>query len=182
MHLKGGKKGKGAVVGKGAVLDDDDYFAMMAAAVDSDSEEEQSVSSREEKAPRLGGTKGGRKRLSGLPPPGPKGSKEAKARKREYDRLRNKRMGHGDYNTSVNLTGNHAPTIRPMTEVQGCRLSKGQTFSHRDIIILRVKEEANLRGLSVRTEISDNRQVVCWSREAVDFYVHATQSLTHAFR
>ncbi len=54
-------------------------------------------------------------------------------------------MGHGDYNTSVNLTGNHAPTIRPMTEVQGCRLSKGQTFSHRDIIILRVKEEANLR-------------------------------------
>ena len=69
-----------------------------------------------------------------------------------------------------------------MTEVQGCRLSKGQTFSHRDIIILRVKEEANLRGLSVRTEISDNRQVVCWSREAVDFYVHATQSLTHAFR
>ncbi len=65
---------------------------------------------------------------------------------------------------------------RAMTEVQACRLSKGQTFSHRDIIILSVKEEANLRGLSVRTEISDNQQVVCWSREAVDFYVHARQS------
>ncbi len=31
LRLKGGK-GKGAVLGKGTVLDDDDYFAMMAAA------------------------------------------------------------------------------------------------------------------------------------------------------
>ena len=97
LRLKKGGKGA-ARLGKGSVLDDDDFFAMMAAAVES--EEEQSVDSwGEKKAGPSNKQTCGCKRLSGLPPPGPKGSKAAKERKREYDKRRYERMGHGDYNT-----------------------------------------------------------------------------------
>ncbi len=39
-----------------------------------------------------------------------------------------------------------------------------------------------MRGLSVQTEISDFRQVVCLSRKTVDYYVHARQSLKNSFK
>jgi hypothetical protein len=63
-----------------------------------------------------------------------------------------------------------------MREVQEDRLSKGQSFATRKILLLRVKEEANLRGISIRIEKSDAAKLVCWSRETADFYVFARQS------
>ncbi len=57
-----------------------------------------------------------------------------------------------------------------------CRLEKGQTFVSWQYVLLRVKEEANLREIRIRIEKSDHAKLVCWSRETVDFFVFARHS------
>ena len=143
--------------------DDDDYFNALPDD-SSDSEEESK-----------GGGKG-RKQVVGLPPI-PKGASKAqlKDRKKLYDKLHAQKLREG-HTRAIELTGNHAPTIRTMKEVKMCRLSKGQTFASRNYVLMRVREEANLRGISMRIEKSDGSKIVCWSRETVDFYVFARQS------
>jgi hypothetical protein len=42
-----------------------------------------------------------------------------------------------------------------MNEVEKSRLEKGHTFQTRTILLLRTKEEANLRGISIKVEKSD---------------------------
>lgn len=73
-------------------------------------------------------------------------------------------------------TGNHHPTLRTMAEVEESRLSKGQTFINRDILHLRTKEEANLRGISIKVEKSDVLRFICWSRDEPSFVVIAYNS------
>ncbi len=52
-------------------------------------------------------------------------------------------------------SGNHHPTLCTMNEVEKACLSKGHTFQTRKLLLLRTKEEANLRGISIKVEKSD---------------------------
>jgi hypothetical protein len=59
-----------------------------------------------------------------------------------------------------------------MSEVENkARLSVGDIFRSKDVVFLRIAEEANLRGISTRVQQSDvmNLTVV-----GINFYVHAT--------
>jgi hypothetical protein len=58
-----------------------------------------------------------------------------------------------------------------MSDVEKARLSVGHIFRSKDVVKLRIAEEANLRGISTRVQRSDvmNLTVV-----GVNFYVHAT--------
>jgi hypothetical protein len=58
-----------------------------------------------------------------------------------------------------------------MSEVEKARLSVGDIFRSKDVVVLRIAEEANLRGISTRVQRSDvmNLTVV-----GINFYVHAT--------
>jgi hypothetical protein len=50
----------------------------------------------------------------------------------------------------LDWTGVCTSTLRTMNEVEnGTRLAVGQTFPNRDLIVLRIAEEANLRGIYV---------------------------------
>jgi hypothetical protein len=60
-----------------------------------------------------------------------------------------------------------------MAEVKNCRLEKGHNFSNKEILMLRVKEEANLRGITMRMSKSDSTKFVAWSEDALDFFVLA---------
>lgn len=46
---------------------------------------------------------------------------------------------------------------------------------------MRVKEEANLAGISMCVEKSDSAKFICLSRENVNFYVFASQSYKKSF-
>ena len=155
--------------------DDDEYWAAQK-AMDEDDDDDDVV---------FMGTKrgGGRKLLKGLPPLAPKDAPEhvrvaAKAeRTREYQKARRKKLKEGSYDDDcVEISGNHSRTLRPMAEVKNDRLEKGQVFTNKDIIELRVKEEANLRGITIKTAKSDCAKYVVWSEDALDFYVHANHS------
>ena len=69
------------------------------------------------------------------------------------------------------LIGDQTEQLRPMSEVENKRLSVGHTFRSKEVLALRIAEEANLRGISTRVQRSDlmNLTVV-----GIDFYVHAT--------
>lgn len=55
------------------------------------------------------------------------------------------------------FTGDQTPGLRLMEVVEGCRLQKGHTFQEKDVLHLRVAEEANLRQIFVVIKRSDNR-------------------------
>jgi len=101
-----------------------------------------------------------------------------KDRKGFYDEQRKKKLKSPPKRPATDFTGDHHPTLRTMAEVERSRLSKGQTFKTRDLLILRTKEEANLRGLSIKVEKSDMFRFICWSRENPSFVVIAYQSMT----
>ena len=61
-----------------------------------------------------------------------------------------------------------------MSEVKNDRLEKGQVFSDKDFLLLRVKEEANLRGITLKMAKSDASKFVAYSEDVLDFYVQAT--------
>lgn len=71
------------------------------------------------------------------------------------------RLCKGVMDNIEDLTRNHSSTIRTMKEVNADQLSKGQTFASKQIIILRVNEEANLRGISMHIEKSDSAKFIC---------------------
>jgi hypothetical protein len=60
--------------------------------------------------------------------------------------------------------------LRTMDEVESNRLMVNHTFSSRDIVYLRVAEEANLRSIVIKVNRSDNQQFVA---TGIDFYVRA---------
>lgn len=73
-----------------------------------------------------------------------------KERKGYYDEQRIKKLMSRQKRPVTDFTGNHHPMLRTMGEVEKFRLSKGQTFKSRNVLILRTKEEANLRGVSIK--------------------------------
>lgn len=99
-----------------------------------------------------------------------------KNRKSEYDANRKKKLMSPSKRPVSDYTGNHHPMLRPMNEVEKSRLEKGQTFQTRTILLLRTKEEANLRGISIKVEKSDIFRFICWSRDDPSFFVLAYQS------
>jgi hypothetical protein len=69
-----------------------------------------------------------------------------------------------------------------MSDVEQSRLMKGQTFKTKDILLLRTKEEANLRGISIKVEKSDLYHFICWSRDFPSFTVIAYHSITNGYQ
>ena len=58
-----------------------------------------------------------------------------------------------------------------MSEVEKGRLLEGQVFRTKDLVHLRIAEEANLRGISTRVQRSD---VVNLLVVGINLYVHAS--------
>jgi hypothetical protein len=104
-----------------------------------------------------------------------------KDRKAFYDESRWKKLKSPPKRPATDFTGDHHPTLRTMAEVEKSRLSKGQTFKSRALVLLRTKEEANLRGLSITVVKADTSNFVCWSRESPSFVVIASQTLANAW-
>ena len=68
-----------------------------------------------------------------------------------------------------------------MNEVEKARLSKGHTFKTQNMLLLRTKEEANLRGISIKVEKVDVQRFICWSRDEPKFVVIAYLSLEKGY-
>ena len=60
----------------------------------------------------------------------------------------------------ISYTGDNAPGLRTMELVQLKRLKAGDNFIDKDVVQLRIAEEANLRGIRIRWEISNNTRIV----------------------
>ena len=86
-----------------------------------------------------------------------------------HKRLRQQKSVSADDNNV--LTGDQTKQLRTMSEVEKGRLLGGQVFRTKEIVHLRIAEEANLRGISTRVQRSD---VVNLLVVGVNFYVHTT--------
>jgi hypothetical protein len=100
-----------------------------------------------------------------------------KKRKAFNDQMRKKRaklaregVEGGGVNPS-DFKGWNVERLRTMDEVETHPLKVGHTFSSRDILYLRVAEEANHRGIVIRVNRSDDQQFVA---SGIEFYVRAT--------
>jgi hypothetical protein len=82
-----------------------------------------------------------------------------KARKEYTDCLRFERMRREPSDTTLLLrdayTGDSTPTLRPESKVLSDRLEVGHSFASKSTLIMRVAEEANLRGIEFNTVRSD---------------------------
>jgi len=119
------------------------------------------------------------------PPPGaPRHAIDAyeKACKDFYDAERKKKLHSPNQRPETDYSGNHHPTLRTMSEVEHSRLMKGHTFRSRDILLLRVKEEANLRGIGINVVKSDLHRFICQSHEDPNFVVTAYQSMKKGYQ
>ena len=104
-----------------------------------------------------------------------------KERKAHYDLERTSKLNSPNKRPVSDYSGNHHPTLRTMNEVEKNRLSKGHTFQTRKLLLLRTKEEANLRGISIKVEKSDVLRFICWSRDEPEFVVIAYHSLEKGY-
>ena len=64
-------------------------------------------------------------------------------------------------NKPESLSGCLALVLRPMSEVQQGRMEANQMFPDREILAMRVAEEANLRGINFVCSRSDLRYYKC---------------------
>ena len=64
----------------------------------------------------------------------------------DYDRQRKIDAASGDV-TCTSFTGDCTKTIRPMVEVETSPLRKNHTFPEKNILLIRIAEETNLRGI-----------------------------------
>ena len=95
--------------------------------------------------------------------------KYKKARKKYSDDERQKRLKK--QKTFAGVSGDQSEQLRPMSDVEKYRLIEGQIFSTKDILQLRIGEEANLRGICIRVARSDNANLTV---VGLNFYVHAS--------
>ena len=94
-------------------------------------------------------------------------TEEANARLTQYcnerkaftDCKRVKRIQDGEVVNLHPYTGNNSSVLRTMTEVENAHLAVGHSFSDKDVLMLRIAEEANLRGIDIRTVRSDNSNI-----------------------
>ncbi len=66
------------------------------------------------------------------------------------------------------------PTLHPMAQVINSHLKKEHTFPERELVALRIAEEANARGISFQMDKSDNMKLYCCGPDS--FLVYATNS------
>ena len=76
---------------------------------------------------------------------------------------RRQRLGaaKGELFDESEYTGDVTPTMRPMAQVIDFHLKLGHTFPERDLVVLRIAEEANYRGILFQTEKSDELKLYC---------------------
>ena len=72
---------------------------------------------------------------------------------------------------NIEYSGDNTSTLRPMRTVLSSRLENGDTFVDKDILKLRIAEEANLRRIQIRWKRSDLTQVIAVGE---DFFVSAS--------
>jgi hypothetical protein len=158
--------------------DDDEYYAAR--------EAEEAAEAAKPEAVIPISSRGGRKLLPGLPPLAPTDAPESvqesarHTRRLEYQKQYREKLKGGKCDPRIELTGNDSPTLRTMSEVKNCRLEKDQVFASKESLLLRVKEEANLRGITIHTPKSDATKFVAYSEEVLDFFVQATISMRKA--
>ena len=85
-----------------------------------------------------------------------------KVRKKYTDALRMKRLkeNHDEYEPEY-FSGCLAQGLRPMSEVQKCRLEVNHNFPNKEMLLMRMAEEANLRGINTFCSRSDLREYTC---------------------
>ncbi len=89
-------------------------------------------------------------------------TKYNKARKAYTDKLRHERV-KGNKSTvtgHVDCTGVTVPRLRSIVEVENNRLMVGHSFPDKNILLLRVAEEANRRRIKIWTERSDHFNLI----------------------
>jgi len=95
-------------------------------------------------------------------------------RKKITDGLRIKRLKEQNENYDAEeFSGFLTLGLRTMVDVQKCRLEVNHTFPDKEILVLRVAEEANLRGINFVCAQSDLREIKCTGPR---FYVIARHS------
>ena len=52
--------------------------------------------------------------------------------------------------SATTVKGDQNEQLRPMSVVEGNRLVDGDTFKNKNVLQLRISEEANLRGITTR--------------------------------
>jgi len=83
-------------------------------------------------------------------------------RKKITDGLRIKRLKEQNENYDAEeFSGCLTLGLRTMVDVQKCRLEVNHTFPDKEILVLRVAEEANLRGINFVCARSDLREIKC---------------------
>ena len=80
----------------------------------------------------------------------------AKERKSYTDKQRSERRKKGNLLATVVFSGDDSPSLRLESIVENRRLIVGDSFAEKVVLRMRVMEEANLRGISVKTVRSDN--------------------------
>ena len=100
-------------------------------------------------------------------------------RKRYTDTLRTKRLkeNNEEYEPE-SFSGCLAPLLRPMADVQNVRLDVDHNFPDKEMLLMRVAEEANLRGVDVYCARSDLRDYACTGSK---FCVKANHTEQHGW-
>ncbi len=95
--------------------------------------------------------------------------------KRDKDRSKaRKENSDGLVNDNANtFTGCTESTLRRMVDVRSSPLLEGHTFPFKDILMIRIAEEANLYGVCVKTIRSDGFQVLVKGVDGDSFHVSA---------
>ncbi len=93
---------------------------------------------------------------------------------REEHRRERLRAAKGELFGKKDYTGDVTPTLRPMAQVINFHLKLGHIFPDRDLIVLRIAEEAHFHGISFQTDKSDELKLYC--RGPDGFLVYATNS------
>ena len=86
-------------------------------------------------------------------------------------RMKNTKSISLSSSSSTSFCGWQNEQLRPMSEVETNRLEMGHTLNSKDVLQLRIAEEANLRGICTRTQRSDFSNLVI---VGIDFYVKAS--------
>jgi hypothetical protein len=71
---------------------------------------------------------------------------------------------------SATVSGAQIEQLRPMSKVETHHLLEGDTFKNKEVLQLRISEEANLRGISMRAHRSDLMNLIV---VGINFYVNA---------
>ena len=106
---------------------------------------------------------------------------ERKAHSDKIQRLRRKELRAGGIMGS-NHTGNLSPQLRNMTSVEKDKLMVNHTFPSKEILLIRIAEEANLSGINVSVKRSDDFRLEVVGSKQSQFEVVAACSSAKGWR